>query len=90
MCELKSNLTLKSNIILKTDSHKIGAYIPFELKPKEYNSVTATQYLTTKQKNEQMKKLFYAKEFIDAERAYWEEDENIQLCEGCPYKDRCV
>ncbi len=90
MCELKSNLSLKSNVILKSDSHKIGAFIPFDLKPKEFKTTAAAVYLTAQQKKEQIKELFYAENFVEAEDRYSALPENMEMCARCPYKDICV
>lgn len=89
-CQDRTTLKLKSNVITKRQADRsIGLYIPFEYKNNIYRDVRMFNQLTSKQKEEQVKEFFYAKEIISDDLRYPNKKENEDLCKGCKYYEIC-
>ncbi|MBO5223224.1 MAG: hypothetical protein J6C23_01765 [Clostridia bacterium] len=86
-CKEQSGLKLSSNIISK--DVKIGLYIPFDLKPKEYLDVRKMDDLTDNQKRQYEKALYGATEIRDEFQRFPDMIENKEMCKDCKYKDIC-
>ncbi|MFI3211473.1 MAG: hypothetical protein R3Y64_10555 [Peptostreptococcaceae bacterium] len=88
-CKIKSNLKLKSNIVLtsKFDRYKS---IPFDMLEKTHKDVRMFGQLTQYQRNEQEKILFFADKVTTSKERFSEQEDNKEMCNNCIYKDICI
>ncbi len=88
-CELKSDIKLASNVVIKEKGDKIGLYIPVDLKKPEDIDTRLLHNLTEQQQSQVIKGLFYAKEVRYSNERFSDLAENADMCKDCPHKNIC-
>ncbi|MFI3251995.1 MAG: hypothetical protein R3Y60_02525 [bacterium] len=88
-CKIKSNLKLKSNIVLSS-SFDNNKSLPFDLLERTHKDTRMAGQLTIYQRNELTKSLYFAEKIISTQEKYLDKEENKDVCMQCKFKDICI